>query len=92
MSKAKAPIANYITIEVDASLEKTGRGARDLPKAGDARSHVEAREMFNFVGGVVVQWMWSRAYQAHVSLQYVPQLGKFVEAIAAQDTPEARDA
>src|SRR2546423_9218291 len=47
--------------------------------------------MFDGISGKVIQRMRSRTHQTHFAFKYVPELWQFIEAIAAQKSPDRSD-
>src|SRR5690242_6607624 len=84
---AKTPCPDIFPVQLHSPLERWITPGRDLPQPGNPRRHIQAREMFNFVGRHVVHRMRSRTHEAHRAIQNIPKLRKFIDAVPSQKTP-----
>ena len=80
----QAPAVDVLNIQVHSGLERRIPSCCDLPKSCHSRQHVQPRQVFNRIGGKIIQRMRSRPHQAHLACHHVPELRKFVQTVAAQ--------
>ena len=72
-------------------IERRAAARTNLPETRDARFHVKPAELVKFVMVDLIHRMGTRSNQAHLPVQYVPELRQFVEAVAADHTADSRD-
>src|ERR1039458_97135 len=68
----QAPTVDVFNIQVYPSLERRIPSRRDLPKSRHPRQHIQTWQVFNRIGGKVVQRMRPRPDQAHLAFQHIP--------------------
>src|SRR5579864_1003931 len=80
---------DVLNVECHAALKRRVLPRSDLPKTGHTGHAVQALEIVIVVGFDVIRRMRPGSYEAHLPTDDVPELGKFVEAIASQESAEA---
>src|SRR5580700_5650993 len=88
----QGPVLDVSEIQVHIELERRTISGGNLPEAGDAGFHVEAAVVVELVVINIVDGMRPRADKAHFAAEDVPELGKFIETVTAEDAAEAGDA
>ncbi len=92
---ADRPILDIIEIEVEHLAAADVASSRHLPRAREARQDRETAGVpIGFQGFqplAITKLQRTRADQAHLSDQDVPELGKFVEAGPTQESTQGRD-
>src|SRR5207249_1707631 len=87
----KGPVVNIGEVELHPVFEADLVAATDLPEASHAGFHTQPAPLPTLVA---CHFLWQRrsgTNQAHVALQNIEQLGKFVDAAAPDDLADAGD-
>src|SRR5262249_33044871 len=87
------PFVNVLQIQLHPLLERNVAATTHLPQTGDARLHAESPALPVFTEAFIVPHRQGpRTYQTHVSDEDVEELRQFVDAGAAQELSDRRDA
>src|SRR5579863_4536400 len=87
----QTPRPDVFPVQVHPALERGITTRHHLPQPGNSGHYIQPCQVFDLVSRKVVQRMRTRADQAHLSFQHVPQLRQFVQAVPSQDPSQTRD-
>src|SRR5208337_1574268 len=87
----QAPVLDVGEIKVHVEFKRWTTARGNLPKTGDAGFYVKAPVVLQFVLADLGDGMRPRPDQAHLPVQHIPELRKFVEAVAAENMADASD-
>src|SRR6478752_4442490 len=82
---------DVFNVEGDAPFERWIAPRCDLPQSCHAGDGVEPLQVLKLVALHVVRGMRAWPDQTHVSEQDIPELRKFIQAIAPKPVPQTRD-
>src|SRR2546430_8223365 len=89
--KPQIPVLDVLNIQCDVAFKRRITTGRNLPQSGNSGDEIESPQMLEFVLADVINRVRARTDQAHVAEQHIPQLGKFVQAVAPQESSQLRD-
>src|SRR5437899_5272728 len=89
--EGQSPVLDIGEIEMHVEIERWTVARGDLPESGHPRFHVQASVVVKFVAANFVHRVRPRPHQAHLPAQHIPELRKFVEAVAADEPTETGD-
>jgi len=75
---------NVLEVIADADRQRRVGPGTDLPEPGEARPHSQPLEMDRILERYLAEFVRARADQAHLAANHVPELGKLVQAEAAE--------
>src|SRR5258708_39550316 len=88
----RAPIIYILEIQLHVLLERRISACRYLPEAGNSRKSFQTAQVFQLILIIVVNRVRPGADHAHVALEHIKDLGKFVNTELAKDNTYARNA
>src|ERR1035438_2989160 len=89
----EGPFIHVLKIKPHPLVEADSAPAVDLPKAGNTGLDAETPPLPVFAESFVVAYRQrSGAYEAHLSLKHVEQLGQFIDAASSEELPDRSDA
>src|ERR1700758_142853 len=87
----QAPVFDVSKVQMHVELERWTIACRDLPQAGYAWLHIKPPVMVKFVMVDLIDRVGPWSHQTHVPLDYIPELGEFVEAVSSDKLPNTSD-